>query len=506
MRLIRLLETSTFRLALIYLALFGVSALALLGFLYVATAGVLERQTQDTIQAEITGLAEQYRAEGLVRLKDVIEVRSAAHPQRASIYLLVDPLGRRIAGNLDRWPDVKPKADGWLTFTVEVRGEGADAERRRARAESFDLAGGFRLLVGREVEDRLQIQSLIKQGIGWGLALTLLLGLAGGFAMSRGMLHRVDEINRTTRQIMAGELGQRIALSGSRDEFDQLAANVNAMLDQIERLLWGMRQVTDNIAHDLRTPLNRMRSRIEVALLGEPDRTSSRAVLEATLADAEAMIGTFNALLEIARAEAGSERAAFESVDLAALTQDLAELYGPLAEDKQVSFERICPSGARVRANRQLLAQALANLLDNAIKYTPPGGAVCLRIQDGASGAAITVADTGPGIPEADRERVLERFVRLDATRSTPGNGLGLSLVNAVARLHGARLTLGGNHPGLAVRLDFDSMAMQPPQIAAAPMELLRPEKLIPYEQHGRPPGREPPDAERPQKVGAQAG
>lgn len=468
MRLKRLLETSTFRLALIYLALFGVSALALLGFLYVATAGVLERQTAETIQAELTGLTEQYRAQGLLRLRQVIAQRSAAHPQRASIYLLTDPLGRPIAGNLDRLPEDDPGTDGWVTFTVEVQREGDGLERRRARAAIIGLDGGFRLLVGREVEDRLQIQSLIKQGIGWGLALTLLLGLAGGFVMSRGMLHRVDAINRLTRQIMAGELGQRIALSGTRDEFDQLAANLNAMLDQIERLLEGMRQVTDNVAHDLRTPLNRLRTRIEVALISHLQPAELHAVLEETLADAEKMIGTFNALLEIARAEAGSDRTAFERVPLAALTHDLAELYAPLAEDRQLGFERACPPGVEVQANRHLLAQALANLLDNAIKYTPPGGAVRLTVERGLRGPAITVADTGPGIPAAEREHVLERFVRLDATRSTSGNGLGLSLVQAVARLHGARLVLGDNKPGLTVRLEFPPLAAVTPQPVAA--------------------------------------
>jgi signal transduction histidine kinase len=466
-RLKRLLETSTFRWALVYLALFGVSALALLGFLYVATAKVLERQTAETIQAEIAGLAEQYRSQGLEGLSRVIERRSAAQPQRASIYLLVTPSGEPITGNLDRWPAAEPDAAGWIDFIVQVP-SAERAELRRARATDFKLAGGYRLLVGREIEDRLQIQSLIKQAIGWGLALTLMLGLAGGFAMSRGMLGRVDEINQTTRRIMAGDLGQRIALSGTRDEFDQLAANLNAMLDQIERLLQGMRQVTDNVAHDLRTPLNRLRTRIEVALMGDPDRAQSRAVLEQTLVDAETMIGTFNALLDIARAEAGSDRAAFEAVDLAKLSRDLSELYAPLAEDKELAFERVCPADARVLANQHLLAQAIANLLDNAIKYTPSGGTVRLSVESAPRGPAITVADSGPGIPADQRERALERFVRLDATRSTSGNGLGLSLVSAVAKLHGARLILGDNHPGLAVRLEFAASAAAAPQPTAA--------------------------------------
>jgi signal transduction histidine kinase len=464
----RLLETSTFRLALTYLASFGVSALALLGFLYYATAGVMERQTEETIQAEIGGLAEQYRAEGLPRLREVIAQRSAAQPHRSSIYLLVDPHGRRVAGNLDRWPDVVPGPDGWLTFAIEVTPDGETVQQRRARAASFLLDEGFRLLVGREVEDRLQIETQIRRTLGWGLALTLLLGLAGGFVMSRGMLGRVDAINRTTRRIMAGDLSQRIALRGSRDEFDQLAANLNAMLDQIERLLGGMRQVTDNIAHDLRTPLNRLRSRIEVALLQEPGRAETRALLEATLADAQAMIATFNALLDIARAEAGSERGGFEEVDLAALSRDLADLYRPAAEDKQLSFEYHCAPGMRVRANRHLLAQALANLLDNAIKYTAPGSRVRLHVERGANGPVIAVADSGPGIAEADRERVLQRFVRLDGTRSTPGNGLGLSLVDAVAKLHGAELTLADNCPGLTVSLAFRALEEERAQKAAA--------------------------------------
>jgi signal transduction histidine kinase len=313
----------------------------------------------------------------------------------------------------------------------------------------------------------MQIQSLIKQAFGWGLALTLLLGLVGGFVISRGMLSRVDAINRTTSRIMAGELGERIALSGSRDEFDQLAANLNAMLDQIERLLQGMRQVTDNIAHDLRTPLNRLRSRIEVALMSELDRAESRAVLEQTLVDAEAMIGTFNALLEIARAEAGSDRTGFRPVDLTRLCKDLAELYEPFADEKSVTFEHNCPADAWVRANGHLLAQAVANLLDNAIKYTPAGGRVRLAVERASRRLAITVIDTGPGVPAPERGRVLERFVRLDATRSTPGNGLGLSLVAAVAKLHGAELVLGDNGPGLAVRLELAAAEM-PAQVAAA--------------------------------------
>ena len=275
MNLIRLLETSTFRLALIYLALFGVSALALFGFLYVRTAVVMEQQTRDTINAEITGLKEQGQTFGLVGLKQAIDRRSEINPNRASVYLLTDRLNKRIAGNLEGWPAHAPVREEWINFEIQVP-DGDRTSYRGALGRILPLQGGFHLLVGRDIENLQKTQSLIQKAIGWGLGLTLLLGLAGGFLMSRGMLSRIDAINRTTRRIMAGDLGQRISLKGSRDEFDVLAGNLNAMLDQIERLLSGMREVTDNIAHDLRTPLSRMRSRIEVALLANPDRAEAR--------------------------------------------------------------------------------------------------------------------------------------------------------------------------------------------------------------------------------------
>ena len=477
MRPIRLLDTTAFRLTLVYLGLFAVSALVLLGYLYIATAGFMTRQTEETIQAEIEGLQEQYYNQGLPRLRQVIAQRSDAQPNRASIYLLVDPSGRRVAGNLDRWPpEAKWGEEGWLTFAVAVQPDGVTVENRRAVAQRFWLtgpAGRYHLLVGREVEERLQLQTKIKHALSWGLGLTLLLGLAGGLLMSRGMLRRIDGINRTTEQIMAGDLSRRIALNRTRgDEFDQLAANLNAMLDQIERLLDGMRAVTDNIAHDLRTPLNRMRSRIEVALIG--DSEALRPVLEQTLSDAETMIGTFNALLDIARAEAGSERKAFETVDLATLASDVVDLYQPLAEDKGQTLRTTLGSDQTVQANGHLLSQALANLLDNAIKYTPEGGSIALAVADGP---VITVADSGPGIARDQRDKVLERFVRLDKTRNSPGNGLGLSLVNAVAKLHGAALVLDDNGPGLRVTLDFrgggtvstDAKAADAPRTGMAP-------------------------------------
>jgi signal transduction histidine kinase len=318
-----------------------------------------------------------------------------------------------------------------------------------------------RLLVARDVEDKLRTQALLVNAIGLGSGLMLIFGVIGGFVMSRWMLTRIETINRTTAQIMAGDLGRRIEVEGSGDEFDALAANLNAMLERIERLMAGMREVTDNIAHDLRTPLSRIRSRLEVALMNEIDPAAARRLLEETVADAEGLIATFNALLSIARAEAGEQRANWEQVDLGELVQDIHELYEPLAEERDIRLEAECGEGLVVMGNRQMLAQALANLADNAIKYTPIGGRVTLVATEVAradeNALMLQVSDSGPGIPLQFRAKALERFVRLDPDRSTPGNGLGLSLVDAVAKLHEATLELGDNQPGLRVSLVFSA-------------------------------------------------
>jgi len=313
---------------------------------------------------------------------------------------------------------------------------------------------GFRLLVGRDVYDLVQAQQQIKTASLVGIAAIVVLGLVGGFILSRWMLARLERINRSTSRIMAGEFGRRIAIEGNGDEFDNLAENLNAMLERIERLLAGMRQVSEDIAHDLRTPLNRIRSRIEVALMGSPDSDEARSLLEQTLQDADRLIETFNALLAIARAEAGAQQGDWERLDLTEIARDVAELYEPLAEEGGIRLQLDLRSGAVILCHRQLVSQAIANVADNAIKYTPAGGTVTIATASDPM-PRITVTDSGPGIPAELREHAKQRFVRLDAQRSTPGSGLGLSLVDAVAKLHNARLSLEDNHPGLRVSLDF---------------------------------------------------
>jgi signal transduction histidine kinase len=298
------------------------------------------------------------------------------------------------------------------------------------------------------------------------LLITVLVGLLGGLLMSRRILHRLESVNRTSREILGGALDRRIPLTGRGDEFDQLAQNLNAMLERLEKLMTGMRQVTDNVAHDLRGPLSRLRSRLEVTLLGRPDADEYREAVDGAVTEIDGVLATFNALLSIARIEAGTVSDAMAPVDLATLARDAAELYQPLAEERGLTLATDLAPGITIRANRHLLSQAIANLLDNAIKYAPTDGRVGLAtlLRDGRP--TVMVGDDGPGIPADKREAVLGRFVRLEESRNTAGSGLGLSLVAAVAEHHGAELRLEDNRPGLRVTIAFPDQDTSHPSLA----------------------------------------
>ena len=447
-----ILRTSTFRIAVLYLALFGVSVGALLAFVYWATAGFMARQVEETIRAEITGLAEQYRRDGPARLTQIVLERS--RNQRRSLYLLASPSRQPLAGNLEAWPASPTDASGWIDFVYD-RQVGDGAEVRTGRARHLSLIGGFHLLVGRDVTEQRELDRLLRAAMAWSVAITIGLGLVGGLLMSRNLLRRIDAITSTSRDIVAGDLSRRVPVRGTGDELDRLAESLNAMLDQIESLMTGMRQMTDNVAHDLRTPLSRIRGRLELALLEPGSLEAYRAAMEQTLQDTTQLISTFNALLSIAQVESGSLRDSMGPVDLGQIARDVADLYAPVAEDQQLSLRLETGEGAMVRGNRHLLSQALANLVDNAVKHTPAAGVVTVATEQRDGSIDLVVADTGPGIPEAERDRVLDRFVRLDTSRHTSGSGLGLSLVRAVAQLHHAALSLEDNQPGLRVRLRF---------------------------------------------------
>lgn len=448
-----LLRATTFRLALSYLGIFTVSAMALLALVSWSTSVFIEWQVQETVEAEATGLSEQYRERGIQGLADVIGNRASQDIERRAVYLLQAPDGTRIAGNLYGWPKEDGDTSGWVRFPIERIGDGRLATEVLAR--TYVLPKDYRLLVGRSLHDARTVKSAINRALGWGLALTVLLGIVGGYFTSRHMLTRVEAMSRTARRIVGGDMKSRMILSGTGDEFDRLATSFNEMMDEIERLVEGIRTVTDNVAHDLRTPLNRLRSRIDVALLGHGDEAELRRVLEETVVEADNLLATFNALLAIGNAESGQRLHTFEPLDPAQLAADVVELYEPLAEEKGVAIVCHTDPGLTLDGDRHLMFQALANLVDNAVKYTPHGGTVAVTVAHAKEGTEVTVADSGPGIPAEARERVLDRFVRLDATRSTPGNGLGLSLVKAVAHLHAAQLKLTDNAPGLCVHLLF---------------------------------------------------
>jgi signal transduction histidine kinase len=454
----RLVRTHAFRLAALYFLVFAVSVSGVLFFVYWASADFVERQTEATLGAEITGLAEQYAQRGLSGLVQIVAARSAGDRGDGMLYLVTNRDGRPLAGNISGWPATVPARSGALSFQIKVPVKGR-SETHPARAVLFTIPDGYRLLVGRDISDATAFRNRIKTTLMWSGLVALGIGLAGGAVMSRNMLRRVEQVNRTAERVIAGNLSDRVPRRGTNDEFDQLAANLNGMLDQIERLMTGMREVTDNVAHDLKTPLSRLRARLELALLGPRDPVSQSEAIRAAIEEADRLLATFNALLSIAEAEAGAGGRAGEALDLGEVARAVVELYEPVAEENGFALRLDSTPGTVIRGDRHLLSQAIANLLDNAVKY---GGAsdIAITVRHGEGRAVIEVADRGPGIPEGDRETVFDRFVRLEPSRSTEGNGLGLSLVRAVARRHEANVTLGesqpgAGHPGLKVRIEF---------------------------------------------------
>ena len=444
----RLLRSSPFRLAAAWVTLFGGSGLLLLAFIYWSTAGFMLRQADETTEAEIAGLAERYRIAGLPGLTVLIGERLSRQPSGSSLYLVTDSRGQRLVGNLSSWPEVQPDQDGWLNFPLETRD---DEPVHRARAKSFRLQGGFLLLAGRDMYELQSIRSMIVRTMVWGLVLMVILALIGGVLLSRGRIRRIGVINKAIDDVVGGDLTRRIPLDPAGDDIERLVENLNHMLGELEKLVDGVRRVSDDIAHDLRTPLARLKNRLE-HLRRQEESEERREIIDEAVAEADGLLDTFGALLRIARIESG-RRQAFAAVDLSALVDDVADLYRPLLEEAGLELVVEHQQGITVRGDRDLLFQATANLLDNALKHVPASGRVSLWAGRMGDSVELVVADNGSGIPQRERDRVLERFYRLDSSRSTPGAGLGLSLVAAVAEIHQARLQLQDNEPGLRVTL-----------------------------------------------------
>ena len=461
MRLPRIFRTTPFRLTLLFLALFASAASAFLAYVYVATAGEATRRTDQEIKREMRSLVDVYDRAGVDAVNQSLIERAAS--ERPFLYLLMGKDGKRISGSIQESPVEKFEGEpAWATFQVTDADVQGREVKHPARGLQQRLSAGEILFVGADVgEDEAYVVKILRALWGAG-ALVIILGLSGGVLVSRNVSRAMASLTDVVDRVRNGELGARARVRGARDEFDELAQGVNEMLDRLERSMAGHKHAGDAIAHDLRSPLTRLRARLEAAYLDvEAGKGDARQALAQALEDTDGVLKTFGAVLSIARLQAAGsapDPALFDPSELAA---DISELYEPLCEEKDIDFAAELSKDLSVRGNREFIAQALANILDNAVKYTPAGGAIMLRVRRRSSGEVeFSVTDTGPGVPDGDRERVIQRFVRLENSRNEPGAGLGLSLVAAVAEAHGGRLELaegpgkvGDRGPGLRVAL-----------------------------------------------------
>jgi signal transduction histidine kinase len=450
---VRTMSTQAFRLAAASAAAFMVVSALIVGTLFWQTNTLLTEHVVEELRSEAAELAREAAANDPHALAERIRLRS--FPESTSLYFLSDASGAKLAGNLRSLPPIPERPSGGVVNYA--RDGDAPGVERLGVVIPVAAGSGLRLFVGRDIGDQLALAARIKRTFLWGFGALALAAIVAGLAVGRSVLRRIEVINATTRSIMAGDLSRRIPVAGNSDELDELSQSLNGMLDRIEQLMNGLREVSDNIAHDLKTPLNRLRNSAEAALRDGRGGEAYREGLESTIEKADDLIKTFNALLLIARLEAGVVEESAEVFDLGRLVRDVAELYEPVAEEAGLALTIQAEDGIMIRANRQLVGQAVANLADNAIKYSARAAQglvpAIVEVKAGKSGglAEISVADRGPGIEAKDRDRALRRFVRLEKSRTQPGTGLGLSLVAAVARLHNGAVRLEDNDPGLRV-------------------------------------------------------
>jgi signal transduction histidine kinase len=465
---IPVLSSTVFGLTAWTAAAFFLAASVLLGFLFWRTNALLIDQVVSQLQREADGLRQEFVLEGWQRVVYSIARRSEAETD--SLYYLQAPSGRRVGGNLQAAPgNLSQQEPGGVFQYLRQTGSG-ETEQRSAVAVRVGFGDGAVAYIGRDIEDTEDFARWVRTFFLTGFGLLSLAAMAGSYAISRLVLRRIGDINATAQSIMEGDLSQRIPVTGSGDELDDLGNNLNSMLDRIEQLMHSLREVSDNIAHDLKTPLNRLRNRAEGALRDPGGEVAYREGLERTLEEADGLIRTFNALLLIARLEAGAIEKTAVTFDIAAVAADVGEFYEPVAEEHEMRIDYVSHGPVEVHANKQLIGQAIANLIDNAIKYGHQGrqgdgdakqSLIRVETSRDGDGAFIKVCDHGPGIEAEDRKRVLNRFVRLQQSRTAPGTGLGLSLVAAVARMHKGTVDLSDNEPGLCVTLRLPRQAGQ---------------------------------------------
>ena len=475
----KLIRTTAFRLTLAYLLLFALFAASLLGYFAWNTRRLITEQITSTVNAETGEISDIFGRRGLRGLVFTIENR-ALRPG-ANLYLVTTPAGLAVAGNVGSLAPGVMATSGW-SETAYRRLDEQDSADHRALVRVTELSSGFRLLIGRDLEERRRLFGIVAKAAQWSLLIVIVLGLGGGIFVARRVLRRIDAMTGTTQRIMAGDLSGRLPVGRSGDELDRLAENLNAMLERIEALMMGLKEVSDNIAHDLKTPLTRLRNRAEEALAKSGSETEYRSALERTIEESDGLIRTFNALLMIARAESGQARGNMDDFYAADVANGIHELYEPLAEDGGMTL-RVKTSPTPLHGNRELISQALANLVENAIKYGKPvpvpqplgadavasadSKEILIEARRDGDQVLLSVTDHGPGIPETDRKHAVERFVRLEASRTQPGSGLGLSLASAVATLHGGDLRLADAHPGLSATLAIPARAGVSDRLAA---------------------------------------
>lgn len=455
----KVVRTTAFKLSAIYFVVFSVFAIAFVGWITRETDRFLTQQVRDTIEVEIGILADEGLRSGLTGIVAAIEQRSRV--PGASLYVVTDSQGRVVAGNVTEVPPALLDRSGLDPVTIPYKRLEGETSHHIAMVQVLPLPNGFRMLVGRDISEIERIRELIGKAMISAVVLLIFLALISWFFVSRRVLKRIDSVTATSRQIMAGDLSGRLVVTSAGDEFDRLAENLNTMLDRIVHLLHGLKDVSDNIAHDLKTPLTRLRTRVETTLAGPADIEAYRTALEATIEESDQLIRTFNALLMIARVEAGSADGALGPIDMAQIAADVVEFYEPVAEEAGVALNFSAEGSLPLHGSRELISQALTNLLDNAIKYVKTGDpaveapAVTVAVSRAGEEILVSVRDNGPGIPQSERLRVLQRFVRLEKSRSQPGSGLGLSLVDAVVKLHHGTVDMSDAGPGLVVTLRF---------------------------------------------------
>ena len=448
MRQPRVLQTTTFRLAALYVAAFAVSVAALGVVIYFVTASALAQRLDARIASDMRELRHDYQSGGLNGLVAAVGAHERIHPNGALEYAVVDH-GKRIAGDLSRWP----AAPGWSTLAYVER-EGDEGHRRFLVA---NLGKDISLTVAADPEQVDEVKEAIFDGFLSAFGAVLVLGVVGGIGLSLALLRRVEAIRGTAEAIIAGDFSHRIPVRGSGDDIDRLSQTLNSMLDRIAELMVGLREVSANIAHDLKTPLARLRQRLETA------RTQAGctrdAAIESAIIQVEEILATFSALLRIAQIEAGTRRAGFAVLDLSDVFVTVADAFAPAAEDAAQSLTKSIAPDLHIVGDRELLTQMLANLIENAIRHTGAGAAISVNLHRVADGIVGSVSDNGPGVPVAERDRIFRRFYRLPQSYSVPGSGLGLSLVKAVANIHGIALIVEDAAPGLRIRMRFPAGA-----------------------------------------------